>query len=262
VNTGIEGRVAIVTGASRGIGYASAKALALEGVKVLMIARDSDVLSAAAEELKAAGGDVGILSGDVADASLPRRAVEVCLNSWGSLDILVNNAGGPPMGTFGEHDAEAWRQALETNLLSVVRFCKEAVAVMREQRWGRITSVSSTVAKEPTPAMVLSATARAGLSAFSKAVAVELAPFNVSVNVVCPGGVLTDRLIDLLNTRGEREGRAYDELLEEAQASIPAGRFASADEIAQLILFLSSEAAGYVTGVSLSIDGGLTKGYT
>lgn len=262
MNLGIEGRVAIVCGASKGMGFCIAKALALHGAKVLMIARDPFSLDAAFKEIAAEGGMVEVFVGDVRDPDLAQLAVDRCGVLWGTVDILINNAGGPPMGSFLEHDAVAWDTAVQTNLLSVVRFCKAVAPGMKSKNWGRIISITSTVAKEPSPAMVLSATTRAGVSAFSKALAIELAQFNVSVNVICPGGVLTDRLVSLLQVRAELEKREYQEVLQETQASIPAKRFAEPEEIADVILFLASDRGGYVNGVSLSVDGALTKAYT
>jgi 3-oxoacyl-[acyl-carrier protein] reductase len=262
MNLGIQNRTAIVTGASKGMGLATARTLAAEGVRVLMVARTAALLEEAGAEVRAEGGVVETLAGDVADIALPVAAIQKCQKLWGSVDILINNAGGPPMGSFLEHDDAAWSAVLQTNLLSVVRFSRAAAALMKAQRWGRIVSITSTVAKEPSPAMVLSATARAGVAAFTKAIAIELAPFNVSANVICPGGVLTDRLVDLLKVRATRENCAYEDLLKDSQASIPAGRFASPREVADLIVFLVSDRGGYVNGVSLSVDGALTKGFT
>jgi 3-oxoacyl-[acyl-carrier protein] reductase len=253
--------VAIVTGASKGMGFATARALAREGVRVLMIARNPDPLSIAEVSLREQGGQVASMAGDVANPDLPALAREECLARWGSVHILVNNAGGPPIGTLLEHGASAWHAALEQNLMAAVRFSREVAPVMQRQQWGRIVSITSTIAKEPSPAMVLSATARSGVAAFTKAIAIELAPFNVTANVVCPGGVLTDRLTDLLKARAHRENRDFDELLAESQASIPARRFARPEEIANVIVFLASEAGSYVNGVSLSVDGALTRGF-
>ena len=131
---------------------------------------------------------------------------------------------------------------------------------MQSQSWGRIINVTSTVAKEPSPGMILSATARAGLAAFSKALSIELAPAGITVNTVCPGGVLTDRLRGLLEIRSKNEGIPYDTLLEQSQKSIPIGRFASPEEFADYVVFLCSDRARYVTGTYVSVDGGLTKG--
>ncbi len=262
MNLGLDGRVAIVCGASKGMGFASAQALAQHGAKVLMIARDASALEAAAKAIAAEGGVVEAYAGDVRNPDLAQLAVDRCKALWGPVDILINNAGGPPMGSFLEHDGAAWETAIQTNLLSVVRFCKTVAPDMKSKNWGRVISITSTVAKEPSPAMVLSATTRAGVSAFSKTLAIELAQFNISVNVICPGGVLTDRLVGLLQARAEREKRDYQEVLLESQASIPAKRFAEPQEIADVILFLASERGGYVNGVSLSVDGALTKAYT
>lgn len=262
MNLGLDGRIAIVCGASKGMGFASAQALALHGVKVLMVARDPSALEAAAKTIVAKDGVAEAYPGDVRNPDLAQLAVDRCKALWGSVDILVNNAGGPPMGSFLEHDGAAWEAAIQTNLLSVVRFCKAVAPDMKSKNWGRIISITSTVAKEPSPVMVLSATTRAGVSAFSKTLAIELAQFNISVNVICPGGVLTDRLVGLLQARAEREKRDYQEILLESQASIPAKRFAEPEEIADVILFLASERGGYVNGVSLSVDGALTKAYT
>lgn len=258
---GLRDRVAIVTGASRGMGFATALAFAREGAKVLMIARRPEVLADAEKTLRNEGADVSALVGDVAEPALAARAVERCVSLWGSVHVLVNNAGGPPIGTLLEHDTGAWQSAVETNLMATVRFCRAVVPLMQEQKWGRIVSITSTIAKEPSAQMVLSATTRAGVSAFTKAIASDLAPFNITVNVVCPGGVLTDRLKDLLSARAARENRQYDDLLAESQASIPAQRFATPGEIANVIVFLASDAGGYVNGVSLSVDGALTKGF-
>jgi 3-oxoacyl-[acyl-carrier protein] reductase len=262
MNLGLEGRVAIVCGASKGIGFASAKGLALHGSKVLMVARDPIALDAAAKTIKAQGGVVAAFLGDVQDPDLPQLSVDRCKELWGPVDILLNNAGGPPMGSFLEHDGAAWEASVQTNLLSVVRFCKAVAPDMKAKNWGRIISISSTVSKEPSPAMVLSSTTRAGVSAFSKTLAIELAQFNISVNVICPGGVLTERLVSLIQARADREKRDYQEVLMESLASIPAKRFAEPGEIADVILFLASNRGGYVNGVSLSVDGALTKAYT
>jgi 3-oxoacyl-[acyl-carrier protein] reductase len=260
MNLEIKNRVAIVCGASKGMGFSCAQTLALEGVKVLMIARDERALSEATRKIGNEGGTVEAYAGDVSDSNLSNLAVSRCEALWGGVDILINNAGGPPMGTFLEHDAASWDAAIQTNLMSVIRFCQAVTPNMKLNKWGRIISITSTVAKEPSPLMVLSATTRAGVAAFSKSLAIELAPFNISSNVICPGGVLTDRLVDLLQAKAARENRSYQDLLFESQQAIPAKRFAKPEEIAEVILFLASEQGGYINGISLNIDGALTRG--
>ncbi len=260
MNFGIRDKVAIVCGASKGMGFACAQSLALEGVKVLMIARNEKTLNESIKKIESAGGTVAALVGDVSDPELPLIALRKCKELWGKVDILINNAGGPPLGSFEEQDAQSWNVAINTNLMSVVNFSQAVAPNMKMNKWGRIINITSTVAKEPSPLMILSATTRAGVSAFSKALAIELAPFNITSNVICPGGVLTDRLIDLFKAKADRENKSYEDTLLESQQSIPAKRFANPEEIADVMLFLASERGGYVNGVSLSVDGALTRG--
>ena len=258
---GLKDKVAIVTGASKGMGLAISKAYISEGVKVMMVSRDETLLQNHAVAFRKEGGIVDFVAGDVSDPDLAAKVVNKVKDLWGRADILINNAGGPPMGTFMEHNANVWEAAMQTNLMSVVRFCQAFAPLMISNKWGRIISITSTAAKEPAPVMVLSSTARAGVGAFTKAISTELAQYNISANVICPGGVLTERLESLILARGERENRSYDELLNESQMSIPAKRFASPAEIADTILFLTSERGGYITGVSLAVDGGLLKSF-
>ena len=258
---GLKGRVAIVTGASKGMGFATARAFAREGARVLMISRTPETLSAAEQSIRKGGGEVMSLAGDVADPGLPARALAECVSKRGTVHALVNNAGGPPPGTLMEQDDAAWAAALDRNLMATIRFTRAVIPAMTKQKWGRIVSITSTIAKEPAPSMVLSATARSGVAAFTKAIASELAASNVTVNVVNPGSVLTDRSRELIGARAKRENRNYDEVLAESQATTPAKRFATPEEIANVIVFLASDAASYVNGVSLSVDGALTKGF-
>lgn len=259
---GLKDRVAIVTGASKGIGLAIAQTLAAWDAKVLLVARDKTMLESAVERLRPQNQDIHYFVADVSSPNSAKDVIAEAIRLWGRVDILVNNAGGPPPGGFLEHSDENWESAIQTNLLSVIRFSREAAKHMKKNSWGRIVSITSTVAKEPSPQMVLSTTARAGVSTFSKAISVELADSNITVNVICPGGVSTDRLRDLVRKRSELEGRPYDEVLSQSEAAIPMKRFANPDEIAKAVLFLASDMGSYVTGVSLNVDGGLTKGFT
>lgn len=256
---GLKNKVAIVCGASKGIGFSCAQILALQGVKVLMIARNERTLSESIKKIELKGGTAMPLVGDVGDMDLANTAVRKCEKAWGGVDILINNAGGPPMGTFQEHSPLIWNLAIKTNLISAVSFCQAVTPHMKKNKWGRIINIASTVAKEPSPLMVLSATTRAGITAFSKALAIELASSNISSNVICPGGVLTERLVELMKAKAIRDNKSYDEILFESQQSIPAKRFASPGEIAYAVLFLASDQGGYINGVSLSIDGALTR---
>ena len=258
----LSGKSAIVTGASKGIGLAIASGLAQSGVNVLAIARDPSTLEQAAATIRQGSGRCELLSGSVSDQELPTLAVDACMDHFGSVDILINNAGGPPMGTLLEHNLSVWEETIQNNLMSVVRFSKAALPHMVNNNWGRIISISSTVAKEPSPVMILSATARAGVAAFSKALARDVAEKNISVNVICPGGVKTGRMIGLFETAAERQKKSFEDVISAAEQSIPAKRFAEPEEMAAVAMFLCSEQGGYVNGVSLSVDGGLTQAYT
>jgi 3-oxoacyl-[acyl-carrier protein] reductase len=262
MNLGLNNKIAVVTGASKGMGKSIAHSLASEGVKVLLVARNLDLLKSEVHSLVELGYSATYLQGDVSDLNLPNQVLEFIKNEWNSSpDILINNAGGPPPGSVLLHSDQTWYDALQMNLLSVIRFTRAVLPFMKENKWGRVVSITSTVAKEPSPAMVLSATLRAGVSAFTKAVSSEFAEYNITLNVICPGGVLTDRLSSLLKQNAETTNRNYDEVLTESQNMIPAKRFANPDEIANPVTFLCSEAGSYITGTSIMVDGGLTKSY-
>lgn len=260
MDMGLRGRVAIVTGASRGIGRAIAQRLSAEQARVCMISRRPDVLEAAGTEIAAqTGAEILLIPGDVADPSLPDEAVAEVLAKWNRVDILVNNGGGPPAGTFLQQSGETWAQALQQNFLSCVRFSEAVAPLMKKASWGRIINIASTVAVEPEPSMVLSASTRAAVLAFSKAIARELAADNVTVNSICPGSVATERAVALLEAAAKAEGRPYPEVKARSEASVPIRRFASPDEIADVALFLASERSSYLTGTAVVVDGGLTK---
>jgi 3-oxoacyl-[acyl-carrier protein] reductase len=262
VNYEIENRVAIITGASSGIGFAAAKGLALQGVNLILVSRNEDKLKHAQKEIQAlsSSNKVEIFPGDVIDKKLAQKVVDLAVNKWGKVDILINNAGGPPMGSFLDHNNDVWEAALDQNLKSVIRFTQAVSHIMIKNNWGRIINITSTLAKEPTPLMVLSATARAGVSAFAKSISSELAQFGVTVNTLCPGGVLTERLHSLLMTASAKQEKSYEDVLESSQATIPLGRFAEPDEFADMLVFMASERARYITGTTVMVDGGLTKG--
>jgi 3-oxoacyl-[acyl-carrier protein] reductase len=257
----LQGKTAIVCGASTGMGKASALGLAQQGVHVLLVSRSQEKLDAAKAEIEgAADTNVITLAGDVSAAATAQQAVEMALGAWGHIDILVNNTGGPPPGSFLEKSDSDWDAALDLNLKSAIRFSTAAAPHMIKQSWGRIINITSTLAKEPTSPMVLSATSRAAVSAYSKSISSELAPHGVTVNTLCPGGVLTDRLHSLLESAAESQSKSYQEVLENSQALIPIGRFADPEEFADALVFFASERARYLTGVTLMVDGGLTKG--
>ena len=252
-------KVAVVTGGSKGIGLGIVEEFISNGINVLVIARNKESLA----KLKSAydPDQIETLIGDVSDTDLPNKALKLALSKWGRVDILINNAGGPPADSFLNHDESVWMTAFQVSLMSVIRFSTTFAPVMKDNNWGRILSITSTIAKEPSPIMVLSATMRAGVAAFNKAISIELAPYNVTVNAICPGGVLTDRLVSLVRSKSMTDNRPYEDVLKESENSIPIKRFASVQEIAKTANFLCSDDGSYITGVQLSVDGGLSKSY-
>lgn len=258
----LKNKIAVVTGASKGMGKAIALEFAKEGAQVCLVSRSKESLEETVKEIQEqTDREVFFVAGDVKDPQLSNRVYDEVINKWGSCHILVNNAGGPVMGSFLDHSHEVWAETLQQNLLSVIRFTKQFAVKMKEQQWGRIINISSTLAKEPTAQMVLSATARAGVSAFSKAISNELAEYNVTINTICPGGVLTDRLVNLVSELAVKNGVEYEEQLVQNGSQIPMKRLATPKEIADFAVCLASEKASYVTGQSIMVDGGLTRSY-
>ena len=262
MDLGLKNKVAVITGAGKGMGKAIALQLAAEGAKICMVARNEEALTKTADEVrKQTSAEVLPIPGDVSDSSLPDRVVKTVLSRWGTIDILISNAGGPPPGSFLEHADAVWESAIQQNFISAMRFCRAVAPIMKDHKWGRIIQITSTIAKEPEPAMVLSASARAAVSAFLKSISIELAPYNITVNAIGPGGVLTDRAVSLFQQAAQRENKTYEEILARSEQSIPSKRFGSPEEIASVAVFLASQKASYGTGVSLMVDGGLTKSF-
>ena len=260
MDLGIRGRVALITGGSAGLGYATAASLAREGVRIALNGRDPARLDAAVIRLRAESA--AEVQGFPADVSVRAEAESLVRNVaavLGAPDILLCNAAGPSPGPFLAHDPGEWQRALELNLLSAVTLCREAVPAMRQRRWGRIVCVGSIAAKQPQSGLMLSTAARAGLLGFAKALADELAPDGITVNVLCPGLIATDRLRSLAAKRAAASGGSVEDAMAENAASVPAHRVGRPEEFGAVAAFLASELASYVTGTALSVDGGLHR---
>jgi 3-oxoacyl-[acyl-carrier protein] reductase len=248
VDLGIDGRRAAVAAASSGLGMASARALAQDGARVVICGRDPDRLDAAVTELRRAGEVEGIV-GDVSTADGATRFAEAAAERLGGIDILVPNAGGPPGGGFDDMGIEAYRAAVELNLLSTVAMCRVAVPAMRAQGWGRVVAITSISVRQPIDGLILSNTARAGLTGFLKTLALEVASHGVTVNSVQPGSHATERL---------RERYGGD--LSAAAAGVPAGVLGRAEDFGAVVAFLCSDQARFITGAALPVDGGAHRG--
>ncbi len=256
----IKNKSAIITGASAGIGKAIAENLAASGVNLLLISRNEKKLINLRNNLKKKFSiKAEYMPGDVKDPELLERIIKESKTKFSGCDILINNAGGPPPGSFLDHEDKVWNEYFNQNLLSIIRLSKLAVPQMKKKKWGRIINITSSLAKEPTSNMVLSATMRAGVSAFAKSISIELAPKGITVNTLCPGGVLTSRLTSLIKASAKGTNKTYKQLLKNSESQIPIGRFASPKEFANSVSFLASDEGRYITGVTLMVDGGLTK---
>jgi 3-oxoacyl-[acyl-carrier protein] reductase len=246
VDLGIAGRRAAVAGASAGLGYASAEALADAGCSVVICGRDAGRVRDAAERI--GRGCIG-LALDVGDAAGGERFVAAATEALGGVDILVPNAGGPPPGTFASTPVDAYAGALDLNLLSVVAMCKAAVPAMQERRWGRVCAITSFSVRQPIPSLILSNTARAGTTGFLKTLAREVARDGVTVNSAQPGVHQTDRIRALSGAN-----------LEALAGGIPAGVVGDPADFGKVVAFLCSEPARFITGTGVPVDGGAIAG--
>lgn len=254
-------KVALVTASSRGLGKAVALRLAQEGASVAICARGEDTLSESASEIETATGQTVLAI--PADVSVPESAtalVEATVESFGRLDILITNAGGPPPGQFLDFTAEDWEEAVQLTLMSAVRLCYAAAPVMKEQGAGAILAMTSITVKQPLPNLVLSNSLRLGVTGLVKTLADELAPFGIRVNAICPGWTRTARVDQLLEDRAERNATTPEAEAAQLAEHIPLGRMGRPEEFAAAAAFLVSEAASYVNGVSLLVDGGMYRG--
>ncbi len=246
---GIIGRRALVTGGSSGLGLSTARALAADGVSVVLASRSAEKLAIAKESITPAhGASVHCVVADVSDLAQVTSLIEQTNNLLGGIDILIANAGGPPPGTFASTPIEAYDVAIRLNLVSSVAMCQAVVPAMQQQKWGRILAITSSSVREPIDRLILSNTARAGLTGFLKTLAREVAKDGITVNSIQPGLHLTDRLSSL-----------YPDPAALA-SSIPAGVVGDPDDFGHVAAFMCSEHAKFMTGVGLPLDGGALHG--
>ena len=252
---------ALVAGASRGLGYAAARGLALEGARVVINSRSSEHLAVAAEALsEESGTDVHIAPGDVSDPSVPEKIIAQAVDIMGGLDLLVTNAGGPPAGKFDSFDDAAWQKGIDLSLMSHVRMIRAALPHLRISPAASVLTITSYSVKQPIPNLVLSNSIRAATVGLTKTLALELGSDGIRFNSILPGWTETERVYELMKARAEMNNTSIEEEIRKQADDSPIGRMAKPEEFANAAVFLLSPAASYITGVMLTVDGGLYKG--
>ncbi len=260
METGLEGKCALVCAASKGLGRATAHALARDGARIVMCARTGATLTAAADEIRAAtGATIVPVVADLSRSADVMRLVDQAVRELGGLDILVTNTGGPKSGPFESLTDADWSAAIDGLLMSVIRLCRHAIPHMRSRGGGRIINVTSVSVKQPIEGLVLSNALRAGVTGLSRTLANELAPDNILVNCVAPGYTRTDRVIQLAEAAAAREGTSAAVVQQRTEDQIPLGRLGTPAEFAEAVAFLASARASYITGISLQVDGGFIR---
>ena len=265
MNLGLENKVALVLASSKGLGFACAKGLYEEGANVIICSRSEENLKIAKEKIETSDSltsdnKIFPIVADLIDEDQIKNLVEMTLKEFGRIDILVHNVGGPPSRPIDKITKEEWSNSINLNLRSFIRITDLIIPVMKNQKSGRIIAITSVSVKQPLNNLVLSNTTRLGVVGFAKTLANEYGQYNILVNVVCPGPTLTDRMKELINTTVKETGSTYEEVEKTWVDPIPIGRLGKPEELANLVVFLASEKASYITGTTVQVDGGFVKG--
>lgn len=260
MDLGLKGKIALITASSKGLGRATAEAFLSEGSKVAICSSNKENLNRTADEIAALHGaePLSILC-DLNKEDDLKNAVKVVEDTYGSIDILVNNCGGPPAGYFEDLSEEQWLYSYEQVLMSAVRLTRLVLPGMKMKKWGRIINITSLSVKQPVDNLILSNTFRTGLTAFAKTISNQYGKYNITVNNVAPGYTLTSRLYELAVEEAKRTGKSHEKVLASMASKTPMERLGKPEEIAAAVAFLASEQAGYITGVTIPVDGGAIK---
>lgn len=262
MDLGLKDKVVLVAAASQGIGKAVALGFAQEGARVAICGRDDARLNAARVEIEAATNtQVLAVPADVTKAEDISALVSKVAEKLGTVHVLVNNSGGPPAGKFDDLDDSDWQKAVELTLFSALRLTRAALPHMREQHWGRIVNIASYSLKQPVDELLLSNSIRLSVLGWAKSMANQLAEDNVLVNTVCPGWTRTGRVEAIVEARAEAADRPPADVEQDIARQIPMRRLGRPEEIADMVVFLGSERASYVTGTAIQVDGGIVQGF-
>lgn len=257
----LEGKIALVTGASQGLGYALALELSREGARVAINSRNLDKLQKAAHSIHAeTGNEVLPFAADVTEPRAAAALIDEVVNSFGGLDLLVANAGGPPAGSFETFSDDDWEHAVNLCFLSQVRLIRAALPHLRDSEAASVLTITSMSVKQPLPNLVLSNSVRLATIGLTKSLALELGNQGIRFNSILPGWTETDRVVNLMSHRSKASGLTIEEEKQKQSKESPLGRMATPEEFAKSGVFLLSPAASYLTGVMLSVDGGMYKG--
>jgi 3-oxoacyl-[acyl-carrier protein] reductase len=263
MDLGLRGKTAIVAAASQGLGRGVARALAAEGANVVMFSRNQAAIEAAAADVQAAAAQGSRVVGVAADATSTadlERVVATASDSFGGADIVFNNAGGPKPGMFDTLTDDDWQGAFELNLMSAIRLTRLCLPAMRAKHWGRVITSTSSSVKQPLPTLMLSNAVRSATTAWSKTLSDQVAADGITVNTLAPGRIETPRIVQIDSDTAQRTGRSFEDIQRDSQLTIPLRRYGRPDEFGAAAAFLASEQAGYITGVTLLVDGGLFRG--
>ena len=256
----LKDKVAIVGGGSKGLGRACADVLAQEGMRVAICSRSKADLEGAAKEIRgASGSDVFAFPGDLDKPETVRDLISATVERFGRLDVMVNNSGGPPLARAHNATEEQWATAVQRSLLFFARMSREAVPHLKKQGGGRIVNILASTVYQPIPNLALSGATRMGVVAFAKSLADEVGRDGILVNNVCPGSILSERMLSNVTSRAKELGISVDEALAQRAAETAVGRIGEPKELAYLVAFLASGKSSYITGTTILVDGGLVR---
>jgi len=260
MDLGVKGKVALVCASSHGLGFATASRLAREGAAVVVCGRDAGSVEAARAEIAGTGGKAIGIPVDLYSADDRVRLIRETEAALGPIDVAVLNTGGPPTGTFESITLEQWQDAYKSLVETVVHLSQLVLPGMVQKKWGRVLAVTSFVARQPADLMALSNSLRSSVIGVMRTLANEYGPHGITVNSILPGYILTDRMRKVARAQAEAKGQPADQAFDRIAANVPLGRLGDPEEFGNLAAFLVSDAASYVTGQAITIDGGLSKG--